>query len=216
MAPQLAIFDFDDTLYRGQSFDKYIKFVYERERNFLRKLLYKLSKIFIHFTRFSSKNNKFILTRFMSGLPIERLQSLAEEFVTCDIQTRIIAPVYGYLQNHLQKGDTVIVVSGGLEIYIQIFAKQHNLEYSIATKIIDNKGIFFSVGEECLGQTKIDRLSLMVNINEFDIINSHVYSDHLSDLPLFEYFGNPHYVAHSTALIPDIVMKKNWDIIRYE
>lgn len=216
MAQKLAVFDFDDTLIRGQSFDAFIRFVYEKEHNLLRKMLYKLSKILIRFTTFSSKTNKYILTRFMVGTPVTLLQCRAEEFAVFYLENKIIDSVYEYLQYHIQVGDTVVIVSGGLDLYIRIFAKKHNIQYSVATQIIDSNDQFKSIGIECLGHEKIDRLSQLVDLDMFDKENSHVYSDHLSDLPLLEYFGKPHYVAQSTALIPDIIMKKKWDIIRYE
>lgn len=216
MAQKLAIFDFDDTLIRGQSFDEFIRFIYERESNVLRKILYKLSKILIRFTSFSSKTNKYILTRFMAGTPIGVLQYRAEEFANFYLEKKIIDSVYEYLQYHIQVGDTVVIVSGGLDLYIRIFAKKHNIQYSVATQIIDSHDQFKSIGIECLGHEKIVQLSKILDLEMFDKENSHVYSDHVSDLPLLEYFGKPHYVVHYTALIPDIIMKKKWDIIRYE
>ncbi len=216
MNSNLVIFDFDDTLFRGQSFDEFIRFVYENEHNIIRKLLYKLSKVVIHYTQFSSKINKFLLTRFMVGMPMNVLLNRAEEFESTSVEKKIIPHLYNCLQNHQRQGDTVIVVSGGLEIYVKIFAKKHNIDYSIATKINDNNHCFVSVGEECLGHNKLDRLFMELEINNYNRENVHVYSDHISDLPLLEYFGKPHFVAQARASIPDIVVQKKWDIIRYE
>lgn len=216
MNSNLVIFDFDDTLFRGQSFDEFIRFIYENERNIVRKLLYKLSKVVIRYTHFSSEINKFLLTRFMVGMPMKVILSRAEEFEIATIEKNIITPVYHCLQNHLRQGDTVILISGGLEIYIKIFAKKHNIPYSIATKIIDNNHCFVSVGQECLGNNKLERLSMELEINKYNKENVHVYSDHVSDLPLLEHFGKPHFVAQARASIPDIIIQKKWDIILYE
>lgn len=214
MNNRLAVFDFDDTLYHGQSLNDFLEFVYKNERNFLRKFVYKLSKQIVRYSNYSSQTNKSILFLSLKGIPSEELTKIAEMFYHEIIARKLDKSLISKLNGHQAEGDTVVLVSGGLELYLQYFARANSIDYLIATKIkfINNK--FTKIDRECLGLEKLNRISETIKLELYNVRDSFVYSDHVSDAPILDFFGNPFFVVRRKNDIKEInkTIKAEWTI----
>lgn len=213
---KLAVFDFDDTLYKGQSLNDFLEFIYNCEIGFTRRIIHKLCKQIVRLCHFSSKTDKLLLTLFIKNLPLQKLEQYAYQFSKEIVEKRLNPVLFERLLFHINSDDDVAIVSGGLEIYLQIFSKKHSVEYCIATKIISFQEHFKQLDKECLGNEKLSRILSELSIEKYNIAESYVYTDHLSDIPLLDYFGQGFFVIKENSTIPADFKNKKWNIIYTE
>lgn len=187
---KIAIFDFCDTIFNGQSVSYFI--------NFLNSKLPIYKKIYTAIRRkFSppstnSKAYKEFLLKSFYGTDINTLNKISKEFLEKIILPNLHQKVMQKLKEHKENGDMLIIVSGGFENYLELFRQKFNIDHLVCTKLAIKEGKFIAKidGKECLGEIKIKKLKEAVNLAEFDLQNSYVYSDSISDKPLFSLVGN--------------------------
>ncbi|MFC1770876.1 HAD-IB family hydrolase [Candidatus Margulisiibacteriota bacterium] len=196
---KLAIFDFCDTLIDGQSVSLFLEFLREKQ-GFIKKNWLKLRSRFNAISSSDSLCYKNYRLKPYKGFSHDQLDEFAEEFFKQVLKKRVHQTVLERLIEHKKNKFTIIVVSGGFEIYLKKFAANFKVDKVLATKLAFRKDVFQGCieGEECLGQKKIERLSKTINLDEYDLKNSFAYTDHESDIELLELVGNP------------CVVKKKW------
>ena len=96
------------------------------------------------------------------------------------------------INQHLQLGHRVILVSASLELWLAPWCQQQGIEL-LATKLEKKDGLITGRfdGENCYGQQKVERLKSYLNINDYDQI--HAYGDSAGDtemlaLAQFKYY----------------------------
>ncbi|MGD2157331.1 MAG: HAD-IB family hydrolase [Anaerolineales bacterium] len=119
------------------------------------------------------------------------------------------------LEGHHQKGDLIVLVSGGPEPLLWRIATVLNVEHVVGTRfeIREDHYTGHTLGPACLGIQKkiatrayLQRFGLKVNYE-----NSFVYADALSDLSLLESVGNPVVVYPNKDLLL-IAKDRGWEI----
>jgi HAD superfamily phosphoserine phosphatase-like hydrolase len=119
------------------------------------------------------------------------------------------------LEGHQQKGDLIVLVSGGPEPLVLRIAKELNVEHVVGTRFEILEGRYTGRPAEpaCLGIQKtiatrayLRRFGLEVNID-----NSSAYADALSDLPLLESVGDPIVVYPKKDLL-SIAGDRGWGV----
>tara|TARA_B100000809_G_C15138468_1_gene531793 strand:+ start:5050 stop:5700 length:651 start_codon:yes stop_codon:yes gene_type:complete len=187
---KIAIFDFCDTIFNGQSFNYFINYLIDNQP-FYNKFYLKLRKTL---TPFISKNNlsrKEFLLRPYRGKSQQFFIEQGESFFNEIIKKRLYPELISLINEHQKRGDTVVLVSGGLSIYLSFFAKEYNIKHELATNLKFDNGLFTGKveGNECLGEEKVLRLKDEINLELYDLNNAIVYTDHKSDLPLLNIVG---------------------------
>lgn len=168
----MNIYDFDNTIYNGDSCRDLVLFGLKKYPNITIKSLikanilnrkYKRKKI--PFERVKEELLSFIFK-------INNYQKFINEFVCTHMKK--IKPWY-----LTRKTDNDIIVSASYELWIKKFAKKLGIKHVIATKV-DNKGKI--IGKNCKREEKVRRLK-----NEYkDCIFETSYSDSESDKPILE------------------------------
>ena len=185
---ELAAFDVDGTLIRGDSFVLYLVFVLlRRPSRWLRSPLLALGV-----ARFAlgAKDNSWLKAHFvrhvLTGLPANRERVLTELFVERLFRTRLKPAAAAALRRHLDAGHVVVLVSAGLESYLRPLAGRLGVAHLVATRVERDQGGVMTgrlASENCRGEEKILRLEAFLGGIEA-VGRRTAYTDHHSDLPM--------------------------------
>ena len=186
----LAIFDFCDTVFDGQSINYFLNFlnfklpIYKKIYSKLRNRLNRISSS-------DSKRYKEYLLEVYKNISKSKFDIYSKEFYEMIIKTRLHNMVIDKLKEHQKQGYIIVIISGGFENYLKYFVEEYKIDFLFCTKLefIDGKFTSKIDGVECLGLEKVNQLRKL-DLTKYDLENSYVYSDHHSDKPLFDLVTN--------------------------
>ena len=183
----MNIYDFDDTIYNGDTNRDIILYSFKKHPFKVIKALKKTKKLERDYKRglITFERVKEALLSFL--FEIDDLDSYIEKFVNANIKK--IKPWY-----LSRKSEYDIVISASYELWIVPFCRKLGIKYVLATKT-DKDGHI--IGKNCKGEEKVRRLAS--TIPNAQIITS--YSDSESDLPILN-LAKTAYVVEGNKLIP--------------
>lgn len=189
----LAIFDFDGTITKKDSFVEFIFYTHGTAKTFLNGLV--LSPILIlYFLKIlpNWKTKEIFLTYFYKGWDKKRFNAAALNYSQKKLPQIIKKSAMEKLQWHKKEEHKVVVVSASFENYLQPWCQKEGLDL-IATKVefIDNKISGNFMGKNCYGEEKISRIKEKYNLKSFDCI--YAYGDSKGDLALKNIASEFHY-----------------------
>jgi HAD superfamily hydrolase (TIGR01490 family) len=206
MSKKWVVFDFCETLVNLQSADAFVDFATQNERQKWRGFIRKLIGIFGTFKVFAlvqkvfpeyslEKRMRLFLLR---GLSVEVLERRAQEFVDSVLVEHENLALVERLKAHQQQGDVVDISSGGLRIYLTYWAVKNGISELDATDISFKNGYAtgFISGADCMYGEKVVRLNLRQNKRDESGWTRVVYSDSISDLPLFQWADEAWVVSY--------------------
>ena len=189
----LALFDFDGTITKKDSFIELIKY-YKGFVSFYTGLII-LSPVLVLYKVRIIKNWKakeLIFTYFFKNEPYNIFKNSCREF-SRNIIPELIRPLaLDAIKNHINNGDRVIIISASFEDSLIDWCESMHLEL-IGTKISVNKGLVTGKidGINCYGVEKVNRLKQYIDISQFSEI--YAYGDSSGDLPLLELANHKFY-----------------------
>jgi len=192
----LAIFDYCDTLFDGQSLQLFIDYLFSHTpKRKWRKFFATLQLRNTHEIR-KYKSRAFAPYR---GLPKAAMIKYAKDFFYTVLWPKHHDRMLQRLKEHHLRGDIIIVISGGLEEYLQFLIKEIPVDRVISSRLLYHGEKFAGdIKEpECLGEEKVRRLYEEIDMSDFDCTKSTIYSDSQSDIPLLNQFGNAVVVGKS-------------------
>lgn len=183
----MNIYDFDDTIYNGDTNRDIILYSFKKHPFKVIKALKKTKKLERDYKRglITFERVKEALLSFL--FEIDDLDSYIEKFVNANIKK--IKPWY-----LSRKSEYDIVISASYELWIVPFCRKLGIKYVLATKT-DKDGHI--IGKNCKGEEKVKRLAN--TIPNAQIVTS--YSDSESDLPILN-LAKTAYVVEGNKLIP--------------
>lgn len=188
----LALFDFCETITNFQTLEDF--------RNEI-SIKFEKSRKYIEGVRYPELNN----------MQVEAIQSFSKEFVYTRILPNINKNIIEKIFWHQDQGHQVVIVSGGLEIYINEFAKIYGIEKVVAIEleIFENKFTGNISGIHTMQERKLYKLIHKINLNNYNLKESYAYSDCVSDIPLLSLVGNPNVVETTKDLTWAKILKYN-------
>ena len=168
----MNIYDFDNTIYKGDTNIDLILYSFVRHPFSVSISLIKTIFIYIKYKRklVSFEKVKEVMLSFL--FKIKDLDKYLDKFV--DSHLKNIKS--WYIKNHK---DDDIVISASYELWVKKFCNKINIKNVIGT-VTDNKGNI--IGKNCKNKEKINRLN-----KEFPGIKiNNAYSDSLDDISMFE------------------------------
>lgn len=167
----MNVFDFDGTIYAGDSTVDFFLYALKQKPTILRYapkqawgfLLYGLKRI-------SKTKLKEYFFSFLSGIYAEKMSE--------DFWDQNHHKIYRWYLDQQQPDD--LIISASPEFLLKPICQRLDIHHLIASKVDVQTGKFF--GENCRGQVKVQRLESEYNVIYIDSF----YSDSLSDLPLAE------------------------------
>ncbi len=186
----IVIFDLDFTITRKDTYLGFLVFFLRRNPSRLARcwflpmavLMYKLK------LRDNSWLKEAFLTAIAAGTPCDRLNLIVNDFVDMTMSKGLYMDAARRINKHLDDGDYLVLASASFDFYVKKIAQRLNFDTTICTfaEWDENKKLTGKIaGKNCYGQNKrlaIDTHLALLN-SKADIT---VYSDHYSDLPIFD------------------------------
>ncbi|MDO4674675.1 HAD-IB family hydrolase [Campylobacter sp.] len=186
----LALFDFCETLTTFQTLDRFLPLAgrhnphFEASKNKARRQAYAAMKK--PYPRYES----------LIDLNLDRARILAKKFLYDEIIPGLRPALMKRLFYHQDAGHTVAIVSGGLALYIEEFAKLYGIEHVVAVELEVREGLLSGdiEGIHTMQERKLYKLAQRLTLEDFDLRHSFAYSDCVSDIPLLSLVGNAYAV----------------------
>ena len=218
-APELALFDLDNTLLRCDSDYEWGQFLVERgvlgraeyeAQNAAFYAQYKAGTLDIH------EFLGFALRPLAAHSP-EELERWHEEFMATRIRPAIGAPARALVRGHLEAGHLCAVVTATNSFVTAPIAREFGVPHLVATEPERVNGRFTGhvAGTPCFRDGKIARVEAWLaglGRGLQEIARSSFYSDSHNDLPLLERVTRPVAVDHDATLAAE-ARRRGWPVI---
>lgn len=189
--PVIAAFDFDETLIKCDSLPDFLYHSYALPIFGIKVL--KSIPMLIRFKLHMITNQaakEALLTTFFKGTPTQHFDTLCRQY-TARLNKITNPDAIERVRWHQQRGDTVIIISASPENWIMPWARQHNIDHIIATKleVIDGALTGKLATPNCHGQEKVTRfLAEYPNRETYEL---YMYGDGKSDRQMFALADKP-------------------------
>lgn len=183
----IAVFDFDGTLTKKDTFIEFIKFSFGRPQLYLGLIYFSPLIVLMKFKIISNEYVKEkIFSYFFKGLKFDFFESLCFQFK--DQINSFIDEIYlEKLKFHQNNGFRCIIISASIENWIIPWAKEQNIDLVIGTKIESLNDVISGDFQtrNCFGQEKVNRfLEIYPNRTEYLL---YAYGDSVGDKELLSF-----------------------------
>ncbi len=189
----LAIFDFDGTITKKDSFIELIKYNKGLASFYTGFIL--LSPLLLLYKAKIIKNwraKEIVFTYFFRNEVFNDFKNSCKEFSMKIIPDLIKPHALETIRNHINNGDRVIVISASFEDTLIDWCESMHIEL-IGTKISVNEGLVTGKisGKNCYGAEKVNRLNQYLDMQQYSEI--YAYGDSRGDLPMMELANHKFY-----------------------
>jgi HAD superfamily hydrolase (TIGR01490 family) len=187
---RLAIFDFDDTMCKGDSIVPYLVFCYQKGLFSLGHLvLSSLSGVAFAMKLMKSEAVKSRSLSFVKNVDKQKLAEVGERFVKERLLPNIFPESLKSLMAHRANDDHVLILSASPDVYLQ-YLKKYLPVYEVICSTVDDNG---KIIHNAKGPNKVTLIQEYVKTRGLDVDweNSFAYGDSLSDAGVMALCGNP-------------------------
>jgi len=198
---KLGIFDIDYTITRKESMTEFYKFMLKKKPKLVKHLpsIFVTGLLYIN-DKIELKKAKESFASFVEGIHQDEMQQLVKEFYEKRLSKLFYKDALDMIKKLKREGYLIYLISASPEFYLREFYNIPEVDMVIGTKyrIKDQYHTCFIDGENCKGEEKVKRLMEVLKEKklEVDFENSYMFSDSLSDLPLFNLVGNPYLINY--------------------
>ncbi|PRR82818.1 HAD-IB family hydrolase [Clostridium vincentii] len=198
---RLAIFDVDYTITKKETLMELYKYtIKEDKRNirFLPRALFSGGMYILGF--YDEKRVKESFLKFLEGFNEKEMQRLTKRFYKNRLSKIIYGDALKMMKKLKSEGYDVYLISASPEFYLQELYAINDVDMVIGTRFDFKDGNFIRSmnGNNCKGEEKVTRLKEVLKEKEIevDFKESYMFSDSLSDKPLFELVGKPYLINY--------------------
>lgn len=190
-AVKVAIFDFDDTIFQGQSHSYFFKFL-KRNRVSVRKKIKFYLKCYVLNLRANDREKKEMALNLIEGISFEQVTNLTDSFYSKVIKQRLNYNIVEFAQFLKSKNYILVLASGGFDIYMKKFVSEFNFDIAVTSNVLFENNVCSGKidGDECLGKVKSNLVTQALNEYSVDWSKSVAISDHITDIPIFNLVAN--------------------------
>ena len=136
-----------------------------------------------------SKANKV----YLRGLNYQHICDMAQLCVDERLINRISPRVFERIGFHQAEGQTVIILSGSLEILIRLFHEYLKTDLMIGNvlQVVNGYVTGHRLGLNCYGENKAIMVQQLAKEHGFDLSQSYAYGNHYSDAHKLQLVGHP-------------------------
>ncbi|MCY6353941.1 HAD family hydrolase [Clostridium sp. ZS2-4] len=198
---KLAIFDVDFTLTKKETFIELYLFMMIKNPRLIMHMPRSLKIAFFYlFKIYDAGKAKEAFGKFLEGIHEEQMQKLVKEFYEKRLSKILYEDAIDTIKKLKNEGYKIYLISASPEIYLNELYSIKEVDKIIGTKLRCENGIFRSIieGENCKGEEKVRRLKEVLEKENIhvDFKESYMFSDSLSDLPLFRLVGKPYLINY--------------------
>lgn len=209
----LAIFDIDGTLVQGSTERRFWRYLLARGRQGPRQIL----AYALFLLRFAPTYGADIAKKdkaYLRNLETADVKTLAAAFVATEVLPHLFAPAVQRLQQHLRRGDTVVLLSGTLEPIARALADALGVQHVCATVCSEREGRYLASPPEVhpFGRAKLHLAAQLAADLGYELRHATAYGDSRHDLHLLNAVGEP------VAVLPDAglsatAIANDWEVI---
>lgn len=203
MKKTAAFFDIDETVIKGSSSYYLARELYRRGFFGIRDIAFAAWHAFLYvligedmdrIQRITAR-----ATSVMAGHSIAEVISIGNEMYDTMLGERVFAGTRRILQQHLEQGREVWLVSATPTQVVELIAHRMGATGGLGTDIVIENGVMQPrlAGLIMHGKTKAETACKLANQRGLELAESYAYSDSRNDLPLL------HAVGHPVAINPD-------------
>lgn len=196
---KLAIFDVDYTLTKRETlFEFYIFMIRKKPKLILHlpKNLFSAFLFVIGVVDAGTAKENFI--SFIDGIKEKDMKIYVKEFYEKGLSKILYVDAINTMKKLKKEGYKIFLISASAEFYLNELYNLKEVDKIIGTRFTNENGEFRRkiIGENCKGEEKVKRLmeELEKDNIKVDFKESYMYSDSLSDMPLFKLVGHPYLV----------------------
>jgi len=199
MKEKLAIFDIDFTLTKRETLLEFYFYMLKKNPKFIKYLPKSAFSSLLYLLKvYDASKAKKTFIRFIDGIEETQMRKLVKEFYEKRLSKILYKDAIDTIKKRKSEGYKIYLISASAEFYLSEFYNIKEVDKVIGTRFIKENGLHRNeiMGENCKGEEKVRRLKEVLkkeNI-EVDFENSYMYSDSLSDLPLFNLVGHPYLI----------------------
>ncbi|WP_426349106.1 HAD family hydrolase [Alloiococcus sp. CFN-8] len=206
---KLAIFDVDYTLTKKETSIELFKYVLKKDP---KKIIYLPRALFSGLLYimgiYDEKKSKESFFKFIDGLEEANMEKLVKDFYRNRLKNIIYDDAIAMMRKLKSEGCKIYLISASPEFYLKELYSLEIVDKIIGTRYACTGGFHSRTleGLNCKGEEKVRRLmeELKKDNIKVDFKNSYMFSDSLSDKPLFDLVGNAFLINY----------KKNHDTIK--
>jgi HAD superfamily hydrolase (TIGR01490 family) len=174
--PDLALFDFDGTLTTRETFPDFMRHAVARPRLLLGGVL--LAPVVFGYRRgwvAGNPTRTSVVQVGLRGVGAIRLRAKGAAFAR-DVLPGLLRPeAMARLAWHRERGDRVVVVSGGLDVYLVPWCAAQGVEVLCSVLAERDGRITGYAGAQCVGEEKVRRVRALCDPQAYTAI--HAYGD---------------------------------------
>lgn len=210
---KLAIFDVDYTLTKKETQIEFYKFMLKKHPRLIAHLPKVIaSGLFFILKLMQLKRTKEYFISFIEGIKEEEMKKHVKEFYEKRLSRILYKDAVDTIKKFKAKGYKIYLISASPEFYLYELYKIKEVDKVLGTRYVCENGTHKGSmqGENCKGEEKVKRLmeDLKKDNIKVDFRNSYMFSDSLSDLPLFNLVGNPYLINYKKKY--DNIEILNW------
>jgi HAD superfamily hydrolase (TIGR01490 family) len=187
----LALWDFDGTFYKGDSFIDFLKFI--EPGRFWPKMLMVSPAIIAWKLKLitNSRAKEIVMAYFIKNWPISKLQSAIDAFYI-EHKNKLIEPAVEKMNWHRDKGHHIVFVTATFSQLVKPFASPYNAKLIATNLKIENQTVLGKFdGLNCYGAEKVNRIQKELNLSLYTYI--YAYGDTRGDIPMLSLAHFPCY-----------------------
>lgn len=196
---KLAIFDVDYTLTKRETAFEFLMFMIKKNskvifhvpKSIVSALLYVLNI-------YSAGKAKEKFLGFINNIGEKEMESIVSEFYKKRLCRIFYEDAIKTIKKLKAQGYKIILISASGEFYLKELYNIKEIDKIIGTVFKIENGVYKNKieGRNCKGQEKVNRLMKYIKDNKLnvDFKNSYMFSDSISDMPLFNLVGNAYLI----------------------
>lgn len=202
---KLAIFDIDFTLTKKETLIEFYKFMLKKKPSLLKHMPRSLyAGILYLFKVYDLKKAKEAFISFIDSVEENELKSIIKEFYEKVLSKNLYKDSMEMIKKLKKDGCKIILISASSEFYLEEFYNIKEVDkiigtrYQFGSKKEKGRTRGRILGPNCKGEEKVVRLKEFIREEKFDIDfkESFMFSDSLSDSPLFKLVGHPYLINY--------------------
>jgi HAD superfamily hydrolase (TIGR01490 family) len=198
---KLAIFDVDYTITKKETLMELYRYsIKENWRNIIYLPRALFSGLMYLVKIYDEKRVKESFLKFLDNFEEEEFKNLMKRFYKNRLSNIIYEDSLAMMKKLKEEGYDIYLISASPEFYLNELYAIKEVNKIIGTKFGFSKGKFerSMSGENCKGEEKVKRLMEVLDKENIkvDFKKSYMFSDSLSDKPLFDLVGHPYLINY--------------------
>jgi HAD superfamily hydrolase (TIGR01490 family) len=158
----------------------------------------------------TTKRNK----AYLAGLDVASVAADADAFVRRHLVPKLRAHVVRRLDRHRHAGETLVLLTGTLEIIARPLAEVIGAPLVLATRCAEADGRFLAAPplDHPFAEAKVEAAAATCRAHGTELAACAAYADAVHDLPLLYAVGRP-VAVHPSAPLRRAALKQGWEVL---